>query len=1243
MHIHSGDFTFLPFIDNADVPSHNIYMNIGIRDDLKLYSTSKLIQSDGNETDQETFKQTIRIKSKIPGDIPQTSEAPKQSTEKSTMAKSGNSKGEITATKVRTRQTQRGRYREAKSFSNLFAAHDTLQEIMYLQIDDLTIKDVFLSSILKWTFSKDDKGQPKTPSKDMFDYFFYIKCDQESLQRDIHSAIRSNLYRDVPALQGLAKQTLMNENYKCLLVIDVPEELNLELNVALRAKFCSIFPNATIMMISPFIDMKNIEEKLDEHARVVHVYKKDQHDLSEMIKEYMKSKSKSADNVLNQIANDNVNDTRWKRFSNDPFLISLLLFSHHTPSGDESIIQFMTNTLNQLLRNGIKNGALSVNSTKQFLVDTKRNETLQRIIDQYETVSQCLPILLTLGLIAFQNLTGEHTIKEPSNKREKYHRRDVISVGVKVGLLRKTASESSIAFLHDIFQDWFAALWTVEREMFKEFVDASLTSLQHLPSHAQYLTFLAGLDLKLGPIIAQHIADLCDKDNRILEYRHTLGVSPFVSEMNNIWKGIWEETSLTNGDCQDQYSTLVLSDVVQAYENLDHLPPAKKEAIISFYLDDVTKERITYSRLEALVTFLQQCPNIQKLALTCQAVEIIKKSGTTDLLPSLHVLHVQGHPPYNSLPVDWLVLQNVTSLSLCRITFSSDEDKRRVECWIESLQGMKELRLEDIDSAKKLRVRVKSHLKALTLKYVSLEEIYIQIVSSLESIVIYSLKCSDREVLKIISYIQETTIIKECDIVFPDTVIQMIHCKFLRHLRLTSFYSNSIHLTRISETLPHLTVCNLNRITLDDSVCRALETALHSASSLEVLEIRNINTEWMSVDMSNSTKLRSLTIRQCPLVHLLFCTNSLKILDMSGKVFHTKQVLTTESKSVHSSDKDVGCMTIKDKHVRLDISNSCKLNVLQLTFVPFKISDIQINVDQLETITMRIMELDSVACAQLDNIIKRARKVKYCSLDFKTSGRIPRVNLLNCVYLQSLDTRNITNISVCPWVIRKLKLSEISICTMYNKDHVGGISELLDLALFSKLECICLDDVKLDDSGLLLTSFNVLVHTVELLDVRMSLRGWFTFIQSLLNVEGRICVDIKALDADIPDEILNIIMSSVMFRISKMDLRVRRYKRVRFEKLECPDWRRHRHGYSTERMLPRVVKPFKHHDPIVSSSEGMITLMTFQGEIIKQVAFFKKEKQWVNSRRRNFCLPFSILHLCMKFEDCRLKTVRVIA
>ena len=49
-----------------------------------------------------------------------------------------------------------------------------------------------------------------------------------------------------------------------------------------------------------------------------------------------------------------------------------------------------------------------------------------------------------------------------------------------------------------------------------------------------------------------------------------------------------------------------------------------------------------------------------------------------------------------------------------------------------------------------------------------------------------------------------------------------------------------------------------------------------------------------------------------------------------------------------------------------------------------------------------------------------------------------------------------------------------------------------------------------------------------------------------------------------------------------------------------PDWHRQRHEYKDEHMLPRVVTPIKQYDPIVSSIEGMITPMTFQGEIQKK-------------------------------------------
>ena len=1212
MAIPSSDFTYLPFIHNMDVPFHKVYMNIAIRDDLKSYSTSKHIQSDENETDHETFKQKGKIKSQIHEDISQSSVAQTQSTDNSTTAKSRESKDEMATTKFYKRETQSRRCNEVKSFSNLFAAHGTLQEIMYFQIDDLTIKDVFLSSIIEWTFSEKDKGQPKNPSKDTFDFIFYMKCDQGSLRRDIQSTIQSNLYSNIPALQGLAQQAMVNENYKCLLVIDVPEELNLELNVALRAKFCSIFANATIIIIFPFIDMVKVGGKLDEHERVVHVFKTDKRDISEMIGDSVYSKPISTYNVLDRIAIDIVNDIRWESFSNDSFLISLLFISQQTPSEDDSITQFMTNTTNQLLQNGVKNRALSVDLTKQFLVDTKRNETLQRFINQYETISQYLPILLTLGLIAYENLTGEHKSKEPTNKLDEYQRKIAIRVGVQVGLLRKTENESSTEFLHDIFQDFFAALWTVEREMFKEFVDESCKSLQHVSSKVQYLTFLVGLDQRYGPVITQHIADLCEKDDRISEYRQTLGVSPVVAEMNTVWIRISMEKSLTNGKRSDQHSALVLSDVEHAYQNrysnLDHLTAAMKEAIISLYLDDVTINLMSYSGSDAFVTFLQQCPNIQKLALTCEALDIFQKKGTNALLPSLHVLHVQSCRRYDSLPVDWLVLQNVTSLSLCRITFSSHKDKRRFECFVESLKSLKELQLEEIDPEEEMSVRVSSHLKSLTLKIVSLAEIDIQIVSSLESIVVDTVKCSDTEVVKIISYIQETNIIKECDIDFPmilvRTDIHMLLCKFLRHLRLKSSSRIDTRFTRISETLPYLTVCYLSRLILKDSACRVLETALYSASSLEVLKIDNIKTEWMSVDLRNSIKLRSLTVHECPVVQMLFCTKSLEIIDIDRRVYHTKQVLNSESKIIHDIDKNVGCMTIEDKHARLNICNSGVLKVLKLDCLGLKICDIQINVEQLETITMKHFGLDDTAYVQLENIMKRARKVKYCTLHFQSCDRIMRVNLLNCVYLQSLTITDITNVSFCPRSVRTLRLSDSSIRTMKIRDHVdvSNISELLDLIPFTRLKKLELKNVGLGDGGLLLTSFNVLVNKVKLEDIHMSLSGWFTFVQSLLNVDGHVDVKIRSRDADIPDQILNIILSSVMFRISYMDLRDRWYKIVDFEKFERPDWRKHRHGYSTKRMLPRVVKPVKQYYPIVSSSEGMITPMTFQGEIIKKLS-----------------------------------------
>ena len=1218
MHFHSSDFTFLPFINNMDVSLHTIYMSIAIRDDLKFYSTSKHIQSDGNETDQEAFTQTSEIKSEIHEDVLQTSDTPKQSSEKSTITKSGDSKGKITTTNVRTRQTQKGRYREAKTLSNLFAAHDALQEIMYLQLDDLTTKDVFLSSILKWAFSKEDKEQQITQLKDtgMFDFVFFMKCDQGPLCHDIHSAIQSNMYSNIPTLQDLANQAIVNENCKCLLVIDVPDELHLELKIALRTNFGLTFPNCTIMTISPFIDMAKIKGTLGEQEKVVHVYKKDKHDISEMIKESMKSKAKSTDNVLNQITNDNINDIRWERFSNDPFLLSLLLFSQQTPNVDDSITQFIINVIDHLLQNGFKNGTLSVNSLKQFLVDTPRNETLQRFINKYETVSKYLPILLTLGSIAFQNLTGKHKIKESSNGLHEYRKRAAIGVGVEVGLLRKTANESPIEFLHDIFQDMFAALWTVEREMFKEFVDTSLTSLQHMLSYAQYLTFLVGLDPKLGPIIAQHMVVLCNKDDRISEYRQTLGVSPVVAEMNNIWKRISMEASHIDRNCPDQHSILVLSDVLQAYQNkyskLDHLTHAMKEAIISFYLDDATMEWRSYSGSEVFVTFLQQCSNIQKLALTCEALDIFQKKGTNNLLPSLLVLHVQGEWSCSRMSVDWLVLKNVTSLSFYGIKFSSNDDKRRVERYIESLQSLKELQLKKIDSKEEMNIRVSSHLKALTLKNVSLAEIDIQIVSSLELIVIHSLKCRHRVVLKMI---QETKILKECDIDFPktelDTDIQILHCKFLKRLCLFSSYTKVIRLTLISEILPHLTVCNLHNISIDDSVCRVLETALHAASSLEVLKIYSIKTEWMSLDLCNSMKLRSLTIRNCPVVQIIFCTISLEILDigLSNKLANpTKHLLNTETEIIHGKHKDVGCMTIKDEYVSLDISNSSTLKVLELNFLGGLILwDIHINVDQLETITIQNVRLESASCAQMENIVKRTRKVKYFTLSVQTSDRIPRVNLMNCIYLQSLDITNITNVSICPWNIRTQRLQNNSIRSLYSEDRVSvsDQNELLDLNCFPRLESLVLDRVDLGDNGFLLTYYNVRVNEVILKDVRMSLSGWFTFVQSLLNVKGRIYVGIMAWDADIPDEILNIIMSLTVFRISCMEVKDTGYKTLEFEKLERPGLRRHRHRCRGEHMLPRVVEPVKPHGAILSASEGMkmfTTRHSLQGEVFKKLS-----------------------------------------
>ena len=156
------NFTFLPFIDNMDISVHSLCMNIAIRDDLKLYSTLKHIQCYRSEIDQETFKQVRDIKSPIPEDMLLTSETPEQPTDDSTTAKSADENDEIIASQLLTRQIERGRCREVKSFSSLFAS-DTSQELIYVQLDDLTTKDVFLSSIIQWTFSKKDLTQPKTP------------------------------------------------------------------------------------------------------------------------------------------------------------------------------------------------------------------------------------------------------------------------------------------------------------------------------------------------------------------------------------------------------------------------------------------------------------------------------------------------------------------------------------------------------------------------------------------------------------------------------------------------------------------------------------------------------------------------------------------------------------------------------------------------------------------------------------------------------------------------------------------------------------------------------------------------------------------------------------------------------------------------------------------------------------------------------------------------------------------------
>ena len=164
-----------------------------------------------------------------------------------------------------------------------------------------------------------------------------------------------------------------------------------------------------------------------------------------------------------------------------------------------------------------------------------REDEIPACFGQDTKISKHYGLLLQLSHLAYQGLSSkskELSLVFKEKQLDQYFKQGETEVCYKFGLLSKSKMSTSltgpinvsVSFYHKLVQEFFAALWIIEKTDAFETETETLTSIDKVLEMENVILFVCGLQPSLGTKLTEHFADMCNNDPAVVKHR-SLGIN----------------------------------------------------------------------------------------------------------------------------------------------------------------------------------------------------------------------------------------------------------------------------------------------------------------------------------------------------------------------------------------------------------------------------------------------------------------------------------------------------------------------------------------------------------------------------------------------------------------------------------------------------------------------------------------------------------------------------------------------
>ena len=164
-----------------------------------------------------------------------------------------------------------------------------------------------------------------------------------------------------------------------------------------------------------------------------------------------------------------------------------------------------------------------------------REDEIPACFGEDTKISKHYGLLLQLSHLAYQGLSSkskELSLVFKEKQLNQYFKQGETDVCYKFGLLSKSKMSTSltgpinvsVSFYHKLVQEFFAALWIIEKTDAFETEKETLTSIDKVLEMENVILFVCGLQPSLGTKLTEHFADMCNNDPAVVKHR-SLGIN----------------------------------------------------------------------------------------------------------------------------------------------------------------------------------------------------------------------------------------------------------------------------------------------------------------------------------------------------------------------------------------------------------------------------------------------------------------------------------------------------------------------------------------------------------------------------------------------------------------------------------------------------------------------------------------------------------------------------------------------